>query len=157
MATDERMAPEVLRKKMLVVAGCLLGITLSLLVVGVASGTLLRHVVQTVPLVLVFAITLRGVKWSSFAALPLFTFWITIMLLIWLYLLGIAELVSGHFTAVEIAMTVLIGACCAWGIVTVRRASIGVRPAVKVMVFLGFLILQVCATWISCPEPLVHD
>jgi hypothetical protein len=43
------------------------------------------------------------------AALPCFLFWLTIMVFIWLFLLGWARIVSGHFFPTEIAMTLVVG------------------------------------------------
>ena len=38
------------------------------------------------------------------------------MALIWLYLLGFAEFASGHYTEVEITLTVVIAVCSIFGI-----------------------------------------
>jgi hypothetical protein len=48
--------------------------------------------------------------WGIYAALPIFVFWLFIMTLIWLFLLGMASAVRGHFTVVEIILRLLIGA-----------------------------------------------
>jgi hypothetical protein len=37
------------------------------------------------------------------------------MALIWLYLLGLSNLISGHFAPVEIAMTIIVGAAAIVG------------------------------------------
>lgn len=144
-------------KRMSVITGCLLGVILSLLVVGLVSSTLASHVIQITPVVLAFATTVRKMKWSPFAALPIFIFWIVIMVFIWLWLLGVANIVSGHFTPVEIAMTIVIGICCLWGILNFPRGLVSLRFHVKIFVFFIFLALQVCAMWISLLKPFVQD
>ena len=92
-----------------IIPACLIGIILSLLVVGVVSSTLLRHLVQIAPLVLALIVAAGSSTRASSVSRPLFVFWFVIMLLIWLYLLGIAKIISGHFTSAEILCTVAIG------------------------------------------------
>lgn len=76
-------------------------VLVALLLVGLVSGTILRHVVQVGPLLAaVLAVTLRP-GWSRFAAMPVFAFWLFIMALIWLYLLGLARVVTGQFSAIS--------------------------------------------------------
>src|SRR5256714_7565281 len=98
------------------IAVCCLVIIVALVVgVGLAAGLVLRHVVQTLPLwigVLAGARRSRAVGWIG---LPMFLFWLVLMSLIWLYLLGIARVISGHFSPIEIAMTILVGAAGNFG------------------------------------------
>ncbi len=96
---------------------CLAGVCISLIIVGVVSNTLTRHLIQIIPVVLVLAASLARMKWMVFAAFPLFIFWLLIMLFIWLYLLKIATLTRGHFTVPEILLTLVIGICCVYGII----------------------------------------
>ena len=88
--------------------------------VGLATGLVLRHVVQTLPLAIGAALgtRFRPVSWF---ALPCFAFWLGLMAEIWLSLLGIAHLVNGHFTAFEIAMTVVVASAALVGIVSALR------------------------------------
>jgi hypothetical protein len=53
--------------------------------------------------------------------LPVFLFWLVPMAVIWLYLLGVSTLLSGHFTGLEIAMTVVVGIASGVGIVAFFR------------------------------------
>src|SRR5438132_3222169 len=92
-----------------VVGLCSLAILLALYVVGAVSvppGSL-RHEVQTLPLWFPIVLGFRQRPLAKWAALPCLIFWLGIMILIWLYLLGIAGIVSGHFFPTEIAMTVV--------------------------------------------------
>lgn len=157
MTLNEAVEKQDMPKRMSVITGCLLGVILSLLVVGLVSGTLARHVIQITPVVLAFATSVRKMKWSPFAAVPIFIFWTVIMLFIWLWLLGIAKIASGHFTPVEIAMTIVVGICCLWGILNFPRGLVSVRFRVKSLVFCIFLALQVCAMWISLLKPFVQE
>jgi hypothetical protein len=45
------------------------------------------------------------------------------MAFIWLYLLGVSNMLSGHFTQLEIAMTVVVGIASGVGIVTFFRSK----------------------------------
>ena len=92
------------------VPACLIGLALALLTVGIVSGTLLRHVVQIVPIAVVLIILRRNPALGAYAALPIFIFWIAIAILIWRFLLGLSGFASGHYTAIEIACTVVMAA-----------------------------------------------
>src|SRR4051794_794287 len=98
-----------------IVTVCLLAVVLGLLAVGVVSQTLLRHAVQAIPvLIALLGVSQRRVSGRP-AALGVFALWFLIMLLIWLFLLGIARIVTGHYTPAEIALTILIAAANAIG------------------------------------------
>lgn len=132
---------------------CLLGVIISLLVVGIVSGTPIRHIIQVSPLVLALMPAVLRKSWSNYAALALFIFWLVIMMFIWLYLLGIANIVNGNFSPVEIGMTILIGISCGWGIVASLRAQASVRLSTRIVAFMGLFALQVCAMWVSLLSP----
>jgi hypothetical protein len=136
---------------------CLLGMILSLLVVGILSATPIRHLIQVTPLVLSFMPVMMKKSWSKYAVLPLFIFWLAIMAFIWLSLLDIANIISGSFSPAEIAMTMLIGLCCGWGIIASLRTVSGVRHAVKLLVFLTLFALQVFAMWVSLLQPFARS
>src|SRR5262245_49919634 len=93
----------------------LVGLVVGLLAVGVVSGTPLRHALQVLPVLVVGVAARRRASWASFAALPLFVFWLLIMVAIWLWLLGLARVVSGRFTPAEVGLTILIGLSCVLG------------------------------------------
>jgi hypothetical protein len=118
----------------------------ALFVVGIASGTELRHTVQTSPLWLPVILGARRSRFAGSLALPMFVFWLGIMVLIWLYLLGWARVVSGQFSATEIAMTIVVGAACLPGIIFAAR---GWRLATGAPLFVVGAALQVAAFWLS--------
>ena len=77
------------------------------------------------------------------------------MSLIWMHLLGLASIVTGHFTPTEVAMTIVIGIACLYGI----WEAISLKPAapasVNVLVFATFAGLQAFAMWMSTQLPRV--
>lgn len=121
----------------------------SLLVVGVVSHTLLRHVVQIAPLLLALGLLAWRPEWGVAAAAPLFGFWLLIMTAIWLFLLGVARLVSGTFTPVEIALTLIIGAACLLGLRTTVRRGTTLAMAAAISTAAAFAVLQFGAMWLS--------
>jgi hypothetical protein len=130
-------------------AAALLAVVVALLLVGVISGTLLRHAVQVVPLLAaMLAVTLRP-AWGRFAALPVLLFWLLLMLLVWLYLLGWQSFFTGTFSPVEVGLTVVIGLACAVGVAAAARDSTGPAWWAGVAAFVLFGGLQVAAMWLS--------
>jgi hypothetical protein len=104
-----------------VIALCCAAIIAALYVVGLVSGTELRHVVQTAPVWAAVILGWQRKKWVGWLALPMFVFWLAIMVMIWLFLLGWARLLSGHFSPPEVAMTIVVGAASAAGIAVAAR------------------------------------
>jgi len=130
---------------------CLIGIALSLLAVGFVSGTILRHIIQVLPAITAAALVIRAPATGRAAALAIFVMWLAIMILIWLFLLGIAQVVSGRFTPVEIMLTILIGVFCSFGVsASVRGTVAGGRGiALRIAAFVIALIAQIAAMWLS--------
>jgi hypothetical protein len=85
-------------------------------------------------------------KWS---ALPCLIFWLAVMIFIWLFLLGWARIVTGHFSAVEIAMTLVIGVASAYGVAVSLSWRTPVRPLVASGVVVLFAGLQLLAFRVS--------
>jgi hypothetical protein len=56
-------------------------------------------------------------------ALPIFVFWTLIVVLIWLFLLGVSRIANGHYTIAEIISTFVMAASCVFG--AVRAVQIG--------------------------------
>jgi hypothetical protein len=128
---------------------CLGTIILSLLLVGVVSSTLLRHAVQVVPLVLALVAVARRSAWAGSLALPVFLFWFLISLAIWLFLLGIARIASGHYSPTEVALTVVMAVA---GIVGFMPAVRMLPPGHRVQgiaLTVGFFIFQYGVLWFT--------
>ena len=129
--------------------GAMLTVLVALLLVGLVSGTIIRHAVQVLPVLVAAVVLVVQPAWSRFAALPIFAFWLFIMLLIWLYLLGLANVITGKFTPAEVSLTVVIGLAC-----MDRPGGVGSRDHTRSRVvgrgrFLTFGALQVGAMWLS--------
>jgi hypothetical protein len=137
-------------------AGCCLAIMVALLVVGVVSHGVIRHIVQTAPLWVAIALGTRRSDLGKWAALPSFVFWLLLMIAIWLFLLGWARIVSGTFTVTEIAMTIVVGAASTLGIVTGLRMRTATRRAVAVATVLGVTLLDLIAFRLSLLPAIAH-
>ena len=118
----------------------LIALIVALLLVGVVSHLFLRHVVQVVPAVLALIFAIRGGRAAPYAALPVFLSWLFLMALIWLFLLGVARVISGHFTTTETLLTIVIGAASLWGLFAVLRCRAPLLPAI--IYFACFTALQ---------------
>ena len=116
---QERDAVVVGTSSLAIIAALVLG-------VGLGSHLVVRHVVQTLPLWIAVLLGFRRRGAAGWAGLPVFLFWLVLIILIWLYLLGISRILSGHFTQLEIAMTIVVGIASAAGI----WASLGLRSLV---------------------------
>ena len=131
------------------VSFCLAAIALSLLVVGIISGTLARHAVQIVPVVLALAILLGRPADGAYVAIPVFAFWTCIMALIWLYLLGVSDVAEGTYSTPEIMLTILVAGCSAWGVPSSLRAGRQLSLPRRIALILGGFVLQVAFMVVS--------
>src|SRR5436305_10448984 len=114
----------------------------ALYIVGIVSHGVVRHIVQTAPVWPAAVLGIRRSVWSKWTALPCFLFWLFLMGLIWLFLLGWAHIVSGSFTTIEIAMTLVVGFCSVAGLVLAVKIKTDIQAPGALAVFLGILILQ---------------
>jgi hypothetical protein len=127
----------------------LTGVILGLLAVGVVSGTLVRHIIQVLPATLALALVIQRVPWSYYTALPVFVFWLLIMVAIWLFLLGLARITTGHFTPTEVVLTLVIGASCLCGLSQVFRTQPVASRVARAAWAILFSALQIGALWVS--------
>ena len=128
----------------------------ALIIVGIVSHTLLRHVVQIAPLVIALPLLLRRTAWGSSAAAVLLAFWLLIMGAIWLFLLGIARIFSGRFTPTEIALTVVIGCASVIGLITAYRQGTTLSVPARFGTIILFALLQFAAMLLSV-QPFVAN
>jgi len=131
------------------VAYCCLAVLVALYVVGAVSNGSLRHEVQTLPLWFPIVLGFRQRELAKWSALPCLMFWLAVMIFIWLFLLGWARIVTGHFSPAEIAMTLVIGIACLSGIGIMLRWHTAVRPFAALGVVVLFGLLQLLAFRIS--------
>jgi hypothetical protein len=133
---------------------CLVGLALALLLVGVVSGTILRHVVQIAPIVLALALARRSPGRAAYAAIPLFVFWTMIVVLIWLFLFGVSTIANGRYTRTEVGATVAMVAFAAAGVPASLRLGQSLRPLSRVVTVAVFAVFQMVAMWISFVRPI---
>lgn len=139
-----------------ILTGCCLAMIAALLVVGVVSHGVLRHIVQTSPLWIAVVLGIRRSASTKWAALPCFVFWLLLMIAIWLYLLGWARFLSGTFSPTEIAMTLVVGLAAIAGIVKTVGMSSSVRawPATVTVLFVA--LFQVSVVRLSFLPQIAH-
>jgi hypothetical protein len=127
------------------IALCCLAIIVALVGgVGLATGLVIRHVLQTAPLWIGLALGIRGSRAVGWFTAPIFAFWMVLMTLIWLYLAGWSTLISGHFSPFETAMTLVVGAACAIGLWLDVRSFTGVPPTTAA----GLFVIAAAAQWL---------
>jgi len=127
----------------------LVGLALALLLVGVVSGTVLRHIVQSVPIMVGLALLSSRPQWGAYAAIPIFLCWTLVVVLIWLFLLGLSKIANGHYTPIEIASTFVMIGCSIVGIVKSVRLGRSLAGWARILAFLVFAGLQFVAMWVS--------
>ena len=139
------------------IAVALLGVILGLLAVGVVSGTPVRHIVQSLPGALALGLVIRRVPEAAYAALPVFLFWLLIMVAIWLFLLNLARITTGHFSPAEIALTLVIGASCLVGLSQTFRGKPVASRAKRAAWAIAFAAFQIAALWVSLRPAFEHS
>jgi hypothetical protein len=127
----------------------LVGVILGLLAVGVVSGTPVRHIIQILPAALALSLVIQRVPWALYAALPVFVFWFLIMVAIWLFLLGLARITTGHFSPAEVALTLVVGASCLCGLSQMCRTQPVASRVTRAAWAIVFTALQFGALWAS--------
>ena len=138
------------------VTACLGGVAGALLVVGVESGTFIRHVIQIVPVVVALVAVRDRRSWGSYAALPVLAWWLFVMVLIWLYLAGVPMFFTGNFTLPEILLTVLIALFCVLGLFACTRIESTTSVASRLLAIAGFGGFQFAMMWVSFLRPFVN-
>ncbi len=141
----------------MVIAICCLTIILALMLgVGLATKLVLRHLVQTAPLWIGVALGFRRSSASAWATLPLFLFWLVLMAVIWSYLLGFSQLLSGSFSRVETAMTVIVGTASVIGIASFARFKSSLSGLIAGAWFVIMGIIQFACFRISFLPSIAH-
>ena len=135
---------------------CCVVVIAALLVVGAVSHGIIRHVVQTSPLWIAIVLGVRHSRWTKWAALPCFVFWLLVMIAIWLFVLGWARIIAGTFSSTEIAMTVIVGLASIAGILRAARIRSGVSPWMATAVLLLVAALQIAALRMSLLPQIAH-
>lgn len=130
-------------------AVCLIVVAVALIVVGVVSGTLGRHVVQAVPAVVAAGLVLRWSAAGAWAAVGVFLVWLAAMAAIWAYLLGLSDIASGTYTNFEVFLTIVIAGCSAHGAQRGAQAGRGLALWETAVALAGGLGAQAAALALS--------
>ena len=156
-AAHPQLATQEMPLRTRALALCALLLIAALYVVGVNSHGVLRHIVQTAPVWAAVVLGIERSAWSKWVALPCFVVWLSLMSLVWLFLLGWTHVISGTFPPIEIAMTLVVGASAIIGILLALRLHTGLRASRAAVAFLGMLVLQIVALRISFLQGIAHD
>jgi hypothetical protein len=140
-----------------VIAICCLTIIAALVLgVGLATNLVLRHVVQTIPLWVGVILGFRHSRATAWATMPLFLAWLILMALIWSFLLGISHVLSGHFSPIEIVMTVIVGIAALAGIGSFFRFRSSLSPLTAGLIFVLMTVFQVVCLRVSFLPAIEH-
>ncbi len=135
---------------------CLTIIAALVLGVGLASNLVLRHVVQTIPLWMAVILGFRRSPAAGWVALAPFLVWFVLMALIWSYLLGISHVLSGHFSPIEIVMTVIVGIAALAGIGSFFRFKSSLSPLTAGLLFVLMTVFQLVCLRVSFLPAIEH-
>lgn len=138
-------------------AVCALILILALYVVGIVSHGVIRHFVQTAPVWPAVWLGFRRSPWTKWAALSPLSIWLLLMINIWLLLLGLPHLLSGTFTPIEIALTIIIGVAALVGLATGLRIRTAISWAGAAGMLLLMAGLQALAIWVSFQPGINRD
>jgi len=137
------------------IGACWLAVLAALYVVGAVSHGSLRHEVQTLALWVPIVAGFNRREYARWCALPCLLFWLAVMVLIWLFLLGWAHVVSGTFSPVEVAMTLVVGAASVAGLVLCLGRARWTLLGCAMIVLLA--ILQFAAFRVSLLPAIAHQ
>ena len=139
------------------IAYCAIATLLALYIVGAVSNGVLRHIVQTLPLWFPIVLGLRRREAAKWASLPCFIIWLLLMTLIWLFLLGWARVISGHFTPIEVILTLVVGAASIAGLLIGFRWRTSLSWTKALSTAAIFAVLQLAALRISFLPSIAKD
>jgi hypothetical protein len=153
-----KLSPTDLRPaETIVIAICCVAIIAALVLgVGLATNLVLRHVVQTAPLWVGVILGFRRSPEVGWVALAPFLAWFVLMVLIWSYLLGISHLISGHFSPIEILMTIIVGLAALIGIGRFFRFRSSLSPLTAGLIFVLMTVFQVVCLRVSFLPAIEH-
>ena len=136
---------------------CALTALVALYIAGIVSNGVLRHIVQTLPLWFAVLMGLRQREIAKWASLPCFVVWLLLMVVIWLFLLGWANVIDGHFTPTEVILTLVVGAASMAGLIAGFRwrTSLGWGKALSTTAL--FAALQLVVLYVSFLPSIAKD
>lgn len=135
---------------------CLIELALALVVVGVVSGTIIRHLVQITPIALALIMLRMRPAVGAYAALALFAFWTSISILIWMFLLGLSRIANGTYTPIEVASTIVMAVAGVTGAISCVNSGRALPVAGRVATFVAFGVLQVAVMMVSFSKGIAN-
>ena len=136
---------------------CLVGVAFTVLLIGVLSGTPVRHLVQVLPIALALRLLARAPgSLGAYAAVALFVYWLLAIVLVWLFLLGISNFARGQYSPVEVVLTMFVGFFCSVGILRGVRAGRLLGRTRRIATVAVFWLVQAGAMAVSLLEPVVN-
>jgi len=139
-----------------VIGVCALAAILALIVVGYASHGIARHILQTLPLWPAVVLGLSGRPEAKWAGIPVFIFWLAIMTLVWLYLLGISRVAFGTYGQIEIAMTLVVGLASVSGLIACNFSKFRASRTLLLGAVVLFAV-QIGVMTVSLYTPIAND
>lgn len=129
----------------------------ALLVIGVASYEVIRHVIQALPAFAAALFAFAGARSSKWMALPVFVVWLVIPILIWLFLLGVSKIANGTYSPVEIAMTIVLALASTIGLIRIAVHPGRVSILGVVFVVAIFAAGEIGVMYVSFQPMFAHD
>lgn len=129
--------------------------TAALVVVGIASGEIARHVWQTLLFWPAIVLGFRDSRHARWTAAPVFLFWLLVMTLIWAYLLHWSRIASGTYSSIEIAMTFVVGLAALAGLAACFTTPL--RPRRLWLLSLPLALVQYLVMIVSFRPPFTND
>jgi len=83
-------------------------------------------------------------------------FWIFIVALIWLFLLGLSRIANGHYTLIEIVSTFLMAGFCVIGVTRTIPLGRDLSTLARAGMFVVFAAMQFAAMWVSFLKPIAN-
>ena len=121
-----------------------MGIVVCLVLLGVLSDTVARHVLQAAPGVIAAGAVMRRSTASTLFAVGVCSFWLVVMGLIWLFLAGLPGMASGSYSPGEIFLTIGIAVFAVAGILRgARMENRTSSVATAAMITAGFMLQAV--------------
>ena len=136
---------------------CALTTLVALYIVGAVSNGVLRHIVQTLPLWFPIVMGLRQREIAKWASLPCFVIWLLLMVVIWLFLLGWANVMTGHFTPTEVTLTLVVGAASLAGMIAGFRWRTSLSWGKALSTTALFSALQLVVLYVSFLPSIATD
>jgi hypothetical protein len=129
----------------------------ALLVIGLVAHEVGRHLFQALPAIVCLIAALSGVRSVKWAAFAVYGFWSLVSVLIWLFLLHIANIAHGRYSPAEIAMTVVLTGAGLYGVISSWRQESGTGVFARIALLAIVVALQFFIMSVSFKPPFAHD